>query len=223
MSYTHGRHNCTFCHAAGKNTTIHEGRWRLIRWPAYWGDSQPETLVLGFSMGAKQIAAADHDHFDQVAFNGLRPRLLQVLDALGIRRREQTLDAAMSAYGRGLGFSSLARCSLGQWDPAKRDFLTSGSIMKDAPHDPWAGQVLHRCASTYLPAMPASVRRVVLLGLGDDYVAGVRQILRRVFGGSGQLITRGITAPFPTPAATGTNPPPTRCPRSRRSAHRRPC
>lgn len=181
MSYTHGKHRCTICHAAGRTTTIHEDRWRLIHWPAYWGDSQPDTLVLGFSMGANQIAAANSEPFDQVAFDGLRPRLQQVLDALGIRRREQTLEAAMSAHGRGLGFSSMARCSLGQWNSSKRDFVTSGSIMKDAPTDPWAGQVLLRCASTYLPVMPASVRRVVLLGLGDDYVVGVRQILRQVF------------------------------------------
>src|SRR5690606_2333566 len=63
----------------------------------------------------------------------------------------------------------------------KRAFMTSGSIMKDALGDPWASEVLYRCTSTYLPDMPPSVRRVVLLGLGDHYVKGVRQMMRRIF------------------------------------------
>ena len=178
-AYTHGTHSCTLCHTTGTSTTVHEDRWRLEQWPAYWGDSNPDVLVLGFSMGANQVRAAREKPFDQVAFAGLRVRLRQVLECLGVPLGEQTMDQALSAQGKGLGFASLSRCSLGLWDG--KAFKTSGTIMKAATSDPFAGQVLVRCANRFLPVMPASVRRVVLLGVGDDYVRGVRQILRKVF------------------------------------------
>lgn len=182
VGYQHGTHTCTLCHATGQQTTIHEHQWQLVHWPAYWGDRHPDVLVLGFSMGANQVRAArDAANFDGVAFHLLRPRLRLILERLGVRMGDQTLDEAMTARGRGLGFSSLSRCSLGLWNGEKQTFETSGRIMKVAPSDPWAGQVLARCARTYLPDMPTTVQRVVLLGTGDEYVRGVRQILRRVF------------------------------------------
>lgn len=175
----HGTHACTLCHAPGQVRTVHEHRWQLVHWPAYWGDSHPDVLVLGFSIGANQVRAAMTQPFDQVGFAGLRVRLRKILEGLGVPLGEQTMDQAMTARGRDLGFSSLSRCSLGLWNG--KIFETSGKIMKEAPADPFAGQVLTRCATTFLPTMPPTVRRVVLLGVGDDYVSGVRQILRKVF------------------------------------------
>lgn len=181
--FTHGKHACGLCHAGGKTATIHEGKWQLIQTQGFWGDSDPHTLVLGFSMGANQVRAFREDPFDKVAFSGpgMRDRVRQILDALGIGRANQSIDETMTARSRGLGYSSLARCSLGLWDKKAKAFKTSGVIMKDAPGDPWAGEVLTRCASTYLRSLPTSIKRVVLFGSGDAYVEGVRKILRSVF------------------------------------------
>lgn len=179
--YTHGTHPCGRCHAKGKSTTYHDDRWRLEHWPAYWGASEPDTLVLGFSMGARQVAAARSKEFEQVAFDTHRHKLERILNTLGIRRRGQSIDATMTQWSRSLGYSSLARCSLGLRGPGERDYKTSGTIMKVAPSDAWASEVLKRCASTYLTTLPASVKRVVLLGTTDAYIQGIRLILRRTF------------------------------------------
>lgn len=179
--YTHGTHPCGRCHAKRKSTTYHEDRWRLEHWPAYWGASEPDTLVLGFSMGARQVAAARSKEFEQVAFDTHRHKLERILNALGIRRHGQSIDVTMTRWSRSLGYSSLARCSLGLRGPGEQDYKTSGTIMKVAPSDPWASEVLKRCASTYLTTLPASVKRVVLSGSSDAYVAGVRDLLRQIF------------------------------------------
>lgn len=192
--YTHGTHDCRLCHRAGSSLTVNEDRWQLIHWPAYWGSSEPDTLVLGFSMGERQVRAARTGPFDEVAFATHREKLVRILNTLGIRRPDQSIAASMTRWGRGLGYSSLARCSLGYKEPGSQVFVTSGKIMKDAPADPWARGVLKRCASTYLTNLPASVKRVVLLGSGDEYVAGVRHILREVFSDFADINPMAFTA-----------------------------
>lgn len=179
--FTHGTHPCGLCFSKGRTTATSEGRWHLTHWPAYWGSSNPDTLVLGFSMGARQVAAARNKPFREVAFATHRHKLLRILNALGIRRQNQSLDESMTQRSRGMGYTSLARCSLGYRGPGENDYKTSGTIMKVAPSDSWAGQVLYRCASVHLTALPTSVRRVVLLGTTDSYVNGVRAMLRRIF------------------------------------------
>lgn len=180
-AYNHGTQQCRLCHPTSSSTTVHNDRWQLINWPAYWGSSEPDTLVLGFSMGARQVAAAMTSPFDEVAFASHRHKIERILKALGVRRPDQSIGATMTRWSRGLGYSSLARCSLGYRESANDDFKTSGAIMKVAPSDPWAREVLKRCAMAHLKDLPASVKRVVLLGSGDDYVSGVRTIMREVF------------------------------------------
>ena len=177
--YSHGCHTCKLCHPTGQETTIVAHQWRLTHWPAYWGDANPDVLVLGFSMGATQISAAKSKPFDQVAFAGCRIELRAVLIELGIDLHGQAMDELMSSRGKSLGFSSLARCSLELWEDGA--FKTSGKIMSVAPNDPWAGKVMAQCISTYLPGMPHSVRRVVLLGTSDAFVKGIRRMVRQAF------------------------------------------
>lgn len=72
--YTHGRHECALCHQGNSDRTVH-GRWQLIQTAGYWGDSQPSTLILGFSMGENQVRVFFDKPFDQVAFARSRDRV----------------------------------------------------------------------------------------------------------------------------------------------------
>lgn len=179
IGYEHGKHDCSLCLKPGSQLITDDGQWQLTHWPAYWGSSSPETLVLGFSMGANQVRAVASKPFDQVAFDRLRGNLAKILDTLGVPRLDQSMDELLTARAKGFGFSSIARCSLGIKEAGV--FKTSGKIMSVAVDDPWASQVLSRCASTYLGNMPASVRRVVLLGNSDAYIKGMRRLLNRLF------------------------------------------
>lgn len=156
-----------------------EGEWHLRANPGYWGSSSPRLLVLGFSQGANQIAAAASGAFDGVAFAKMRSRLQQVLDTLRIDLEGQTIDQARSAEGRVLGAVSLIRCGLSLMKNGKLE--TSDTIMPKAANNPFASQVMSTCVARHLDPLPASVQTVVLLDTADTYVKGVKDLMRGRF------------------------------------------
>lgn len=178
MSFDHGWQACRACHVTGQDMRV-EGEWHLRANPGYWGSSSPRVLVLGFSKGATQIAAAASGGFDGVAFAGMRPRLQQVLDALGFDLEGQTIDQALSAEGRVLGAASLIRCGLSLMKDGK--LVTSGTIMPKAARSPFTRQVMAACVSRHLNPVPASVQVVVLLGTTDAYIEGAKNLMRGQF------------------------------------------
>lgn len=130
MSYSHGWQPCRACHLANTEVT-QAGDWQMRANPRYWGSANPRVLILGFSKGANQIAAASSGSFDAVAFARARPRLKQVLDALGIDLGGQSIDSALTAAG-GDRFcaASLVRCGLSKMVDGK--LKTSGALMTRA-------------------------------------------------------------------------------------------
>ncbi len=66
-NYTHGPLQCRACYN-GNEPTLVLGDWRLHNTPAYFGSSDPEILVLGFSKGANQNKVAARGDFDKIAF-----------------------------------------------------------------------------------------------------------------------------------------------------------
>ena len=177
--YEHGCHSCTICFPRSKSQITHNDQWRLTNWPAYWGASNPQIMVLGFSMGANQVRAAKLADFDQVAYIGMRPNIAKILAVLGLDPG-QSIDASMTKFGKRVGYSSVSRCSLEMWE--KGSWKTSGTIMAKAPTDPWASAILERCIQTFLPTMPTTAKVVVLLGSSDVYIAGLTKLIRRSFG-----------------------------------------
>jgi hypothetical protein len=149
-------------------------------------------LVLGFSKGANQIAAAAAGAFDNVAFARMRPRLQQVLDTLGIDLQGQTIDQALSAEGRALGAASLIRCGLSLRKDGK--LQTSGTIMPKAASNAFTRQVMATCISRHLDPMPASVRTVILLGTTDAYIKGVKALMHSQFPDYGDINNVAFTA-----------------------------
>lgn len=177
-SYSHGWQPCRACHLANNEVT-HAADWQMRANPGYWGSSNPRVLILGFSKGANQIAAASSGAFDAVAFAGARPRLKQVLDALGIDLGGQSMDSALTITGSGLGAASLVRCGLSKMVNGK--LKTSGSLMTGALKMPSIRGYMAKCIDTHLPNLPASVKTVVLLGTDSGYVKGVKVLLRAQF------------------------------------------
>ncbi|MGV7034809.1 hypothetical protein [Methylobacterium symbioticum] len=45
-----------------------------------------------------------------------------------------------------------------------------------------AAPIVRRCAETHLQHLPPSVRLVLMLGTGDAYIAGCREVVRRLHG-----------------------------------------
>lgn len=177
-SFSHGWQPCRACHLANTEVT-HAGEWQMRANPGYWGSSNPRVLVLGFSKGANQIAAASSGAFDGVAFAGARPRLKQVLDALGIDLGGQSIDAVLRADGEGIGAASLVRCGLSKMVDGK--LKTSGALMTGALKMPAVRGFMAKCIDTHLTALPASVETVVLLGTDNGYVKGVKELMRAQF------------------------------------------
>jgi hypothetical protein len=176
---SHGWLQCRVCHAPGQDLRQH-GVWHLRANPGYWGDSAPKVLLLGFSKGATQIAAASKGEFDSVAFAGaMRPRLRQVLDALRIDLEGQSIDDVLTAAGSGIGAASLIRCGLSLEKDGK--LVTSGTIMPKAAKDAFTRQVMDTCVSQHLDPLPASVETIVLLGTTDVYIEAVKQLMRARF------------------------------------------
>lgn len=175
----HGWQSCRACHHPGQDLRV-EGEWHLRANPGYWGASAPKVLVLGFSKGANQIAAAMAGAFDGVAFAGMRPRLQQVLDTLGLDLGDQSIDEALSASSRMLGAASLIRCGLSLERNGKLE--TSGTIMPKAASAPFTRHVMQSCVAQHLDPLPNSVETVVLLGSTDAYLKGVKALMQSQFG-----------------------------------------
>lgn len=178
MGIHHGWQPCRACHQTGQDVRV-EGDWHLRANPGYWGAQAPRVLVLGFSKGATQIAAAASGQFDSVAFAGMRARLKAVLDGLGLDLDGQTIDQALTANGRALGAASLIRCGLSVME--KGQLKSSGTIMPKAAKASFPLQAMRTCIGRHLNALPESVETVVLLGTTDAYVKGVKRLMRDQF------------------------------------------
>ena len=178
MNLQHGWQPCRTCHQVGNDVRM-EGDWHLRANPGYWGAQAPRVLVLGFSKGATQIAAADKGRFDAVAFAGMRHRLMAVLDALGLELDGQTVDEALTAKGRVLGAASLIRCGLSVME--KGQLRSSGTIMPKAVKAILPLQAMKTCIGRHLDPLPESVETVVLLGTTEAYVEGVKGLMREQF------------------------------------------
>lgn len=174
----HGWQPCRACHRAGQDVRI-EGDWHLRANPGYWGAQAPKVLVLGFSKGATQIAAAAGGQFDAVAFAGMRSRLKAVLDGLGLDLDGQSIDDALTAGGRVLGAASLIRCGLSVMEQGQ--LKSSGTIMPKAAKAAFPLQAMKTCIGRHLTPLPESVETVVMLGTTDAYVKGVKGLMWEQF------------------------------------------
>jgi len=170
---------CRACHK-NNDEVSDDGTWFLRNNPGYWGTPNPKTLVLGFSKGANQIKAATEQDFNAVAFVGWRDRLVDSLTGVGVDLEGQTIDEVLSASSKNIGSASLVRCGLSLRKPSG-EMVSSGSIMPDAVKADLPLNAMRTCIATHLDPLPESVESVVLLGTTDDYMIGVKSLMKERF------------------------------------------
>lgn len=174
----HGPIACRRCFGGSTDETLTIGRWQAVNDPGAWGSAAPKVLVLGFSKGFTQAGAYKTGKFEDVPFKGMRPRLTEMLQALGLLRRDETVDPKMHASEKDFAFGSLVRCSLARRDDEGRLGCT-GAIMPKAFSEEIA-TVTRACAETYLTRLPASVRLVLMLGTTDGYIKSCKNLIRSI-------------------------------------------
>ena len=176
--YVHGRIFCKACFPA-EEEKLSIGDWRLLNNPGYYGSSNPEILVLGFSKGTSQITASEKGDFDKIAFANMRHRLKQVLETLKIMPADRDIDALMTAKEKKFGLTSLVRCSLCKMKG--ENCITSGTIVSAAFTNNATLKIIEQCVIKFLSTLPTRTKLVVLLGISDSYLSKTKKIFRKVF------------------------------------------
>lgn len=167
IGYAHGPGNCRKCFTDSEST-LALGDWRLVNNPGYYGSSDPEILVLGFSKGANQNRVAAKGNFDEIAFAKARHRLTAVLDALKVMPADRGIDDLMTAREKKFGIASLVRCSFCKMKGGT--CKTSGDVIPSAFTNVSTLEIIQRCTSTFLGNLSTSVRLVILLGTQEAYI-----------------------------------------------------
>jgi hypothetical protein len=179
----HGRIECNRCfddrEVIWGRTIREQDGWRLVNNPMAWGGERADILVLGFSKGGNQNADILSRPHDQVAYRGGRKNLAIILETLGLKTPEESIDQLIAERHGRFSFGSLIRCSVKKLSGDK--WLMSGKdIMNSCLRDKTMGPVISNCVSQYLGALPASVRLVIMLGNDLTYVDGCHAAISRV-------------------------------------------
>lgn len=177
----HGRITCRKCFTTGKEVEEID-LWQVVNDPGAWGSERPTVLVLGFSKGFTQANAFRSDAFEAIPFKGkvMRTRLTAALRRVGVLLEEENIDTKFSVSERQFAFGSLVRCSLSRLNK-KGERECTGAVMPKAFTEP-VQAVVRRCAEIYLTDLPTSLRLIVMLGTGDPYIKGCRNLVRSLYG-----------------------------------------
>lgn len=200
----HGKIDCNLCHGSAsvtfnKTTTYsQDGRWRITANPLAWGSVNPVVVVLGFSKGENAITALGDPRktLEDVPYAGKRHYVGRLLNSIGLMPRDAASDVTRE-IGDTSGifhFGSLVRCTVEQHveNGGQQSWVSSGSQMLEKFSDhPFGRQVIRNCTNRFLKRLPASVKIVVVFGLGRDkakgghqfsYVGDVRDVFSQVRG-----------------------------------------
>jgi hypothetical protein len=154
----------------------------LVRDPGYWGSAEPHTLVLGISKGNTQSKAFGAEAFDAVAFKGIRHRILETFQAVGLLSEETPteFERRFSASERDYGFASVVRCSITGVD-RKKGIHTADSpnVLPAFQRGSMGSRFVENCVDEHLVALPPRTRRVLLLGNTDAYIEALADVISR--------------------------------------------
>lgn len=190
MTFAHGPMNCSRCWK--DDDTVQTVRaFQLTRNPAHVGASSPKVMVLGISKGPTQNAVAQTGAFEKVAFAGMRHRLLDVLQCVGLLQTEthalfwKRFTAAETEWA----FGSVVRCTLNGLNDNKCKAsgepvytadspLVTPALRPDSTGFVWA----KNCVDEHLGELPATTKLVLLLGTTPGYVKALRSLIGDVRG-----------------------------------------
>ena len=179
----HGRIECRRCFGGGDviwgETALERGDWNLVNNPMAFGSQTPKILVLGFSKGGNQNADILKRPHNDIAFRGGRHNLATILETLGLKEQDRSIDEMIADRHGEFAFGSLVRCSVKKRSGDK--WLMSGKdIMGSCLRDREMGDVVTNCVSQFLGALPPSVQLVVMLGNDLTYVVGCFSAIRLI-------------------------------------------
>lgn len=176
---SHGPIECRKCFTAN-GPCQDVGLWRITNDPGAWGSRDPEYLVLGFSKGFTQAKAYASRDFDSVAFARSRSNLKQVLEALGLLDQDINIDTLMTAKERTWAFGSLVRCSLARWNKTGGKWEATGPMVQRSFSESPASSYISNCTKRFLSSLPPRLKLGVLLGNGDGYIKGVKEVFKTI-------------------------------------------
>lgn len=189
----HGPIDCRTCWGGcaasergfGGATPAGGDRFRLVNDPGAWGAVAPRILVLGMSKGNTQSDAmrdaARTGDFDAVPFRKMRPRLLQVLQSVGLMQGETEIDRRFRAEEPDYAWGSVLRCSLTGFDAATGKYSAASSLVVQGMGRTEGAAALDACVARHLLDLPERTRLVILLGNASAYMALLRKAFQRVF------------------------------------------
>ena len=177
--------SCRRCWTEVSGDIQERGPFRLVRDAGHWGSSDPHTLVLGISKGNTQSQALRHGPFESVAFKGIRHRILEVFQSVGLLQNETSSDfeKRFHASENDFAFASVVRCSLTGMDRKKNCHTAdSPNVIPAFKSGNEGSRFVENCVDEHLATLPSRTRLVLLLGNTDSYVSALADVLARKRG-----------------------------------------
>lgn len=176
---SHGPMACRRCWRSDAEVQ-HVGDFKLVHDPGHWGATNPATLVLGISKGNTQSIAYQSGPFDAVAFKGIRHRILEVFQSVGLLLSEtpKQFEHRFSVAEGDFAFASVVRCSLTGMDRKKGIHTADSPNVLPAfrPHS--AGyEFVSNCVDQHLANLAPRTRLVLLLGNTGAYIAALQGVV----------------------------------------------
>lgn len=198
-----GRIECTRCFEEYSNVVFNEtrreeGGWRITANPLAWGNAiSPAVVVLGFSKGPTQAnVLMTQPHYD-IAYKSKRKNVGKILFHIGLLSEddegdyEPAVSKAIADRSGPFHFGSLVRCTVERFDVKQESWKGSGGAMLDKfVATSFGQQVANNCTDKFLSRLPASVKLVVMFGLGTrlNYVKASFNLYRNARKGPWRML-----------------------------------
>lgn len=186
----HGPMACRRCWTSEAKVQ-HAGNFKLIHDPGHWGAADPETIVLGISKGNTQTTAYASGPFDEVAFKGIRHRILEIFQAVGLLAGETPaqFEKRFKSTEKDFAFASVVRCSLTGIDRKKSAERREPVYTADSPNvipafrpESKGYPFVSNCVDQHLANLGARARLVLLLGNTGSYITALRDVVATTRG-----------------------------------------
>lgn len=183
--FSHGPVACTRCWEEPEQKIQEVGSFRLVRDPGHWGAANPRFLVLGMSKGNTQSSAFQDSAFDEVGFKGIRKRMLEVFQAVGLLADEvaDDFESRFKSAETEFAFASVVRCSLTGMDRKKgMHTADSPNVLPAFRLSSEGQQFVRNCVDQHIRQLPPRTETVLLLGNTDSYVRSLAAAINKYRG-----------------------------------------
>lgn len=175
----HGPMTCRRCWTSDVKVQ-HAGNFKLVHDPGHWGATDPATLVLGISKGNTQSTAYAAGPFDDVAFKGIRQRILEIFQSVGLLANERPaqFERRFRAIEKDFAFASVVRCSLTGMDRKKGIHTADSPNVLPAFRSQSEGYAfVSNCVDQHLVNLASRTSLVLLLGNTGAYISALREVV----------------------------------------------